>query len=224
MQMKKSRKYILLLLLLLPTLPTQAGEDWEVNPNLYQYSMTITGVCQSSDTLHEHTAEIVIGAFNSEGICVGKSTSRYYSSMAKYRIPLLIYGNTDGEKITLQAFFPEFDQVIHITDSIKFGVNDSQGNFKDPVIWTLEHAPDSLYEYEDPLIYPNPAHDDLTIVLPGDVVSAAYVLFDLSGNNLQRGMLDSKLNTLNISNLPSGSFIIKLNMDNETRMLKFMRY
>ncbi|MFB6342485.1 T9SS type A sorting domain-containing protein [Saccharicrinis sp. FJH62] len=220
----KTTGYIILITMMFMTVTAEAEDDWNVNPNLYEYSMTITGICMANDSLYEKTPDIIVAAFNSMGECVGKSTSRYYSSMDKYRIPLLIYGNSTGEQITFRAFFPEFNKVIQIVDSVVFEVNDSKGNFKNPVIWYLQETPDSsITQVEDPLLYPNPARDELNIVIPPDLINANYAVMDLRGTMLMEGNLNSEVNLLNISTLPSGYYIIKLSIGKEIRCLKLIR-
>ncbi|MFB6319267.1 T9SS type A sorting domain-containing protein [Saccharicrinis sp. FJH54] len=221
--MRKIR-YIIFFIVMLMAVWAEAEDDWNVNPNLYEYSMTITGICMSNDSLYEETPDIIVAAFNAVGECVGKSTSRYYSSMDKYRIPLLIYGNSAGEKISFKAYFPEFKQFIRIVDSVVFEVNDSKGNFKDPIIWSLLETPDSsITQVEDPLLYPNPARDELNIAIPPDYINAGFTVMNLRGARFMEGKLDSKVNQLNIGNLTSGYYIIKLYNGDKTKSLKFVR-
>ncbi len=61
-------------------------------------------------------------------------------------------------------------------------------------------------------VYPNPAGDELTIQLTGDLHQKAYVYFyDVTGRLLRKQRLDSAYNVLTISDLPKGMIFYTIN-------------
>lgn len=70
-------------------------------------------------------------------------------------------------------------------------------------------------------VFPNPAADAITIVCNGDVVNTAYTLCNLLGENILTGGLNTNSNTIKISDLQAGIYI--LNLKNSTDALMKIR-
>jgi len=60
-------------------------------------------------------------------------------------------------------------------------------------------------------IYPNPANEKLTISLPENSSKTEGILYDNAGKELQRFLLKSGENTLNINHLESGIYFLEMN-------------
>jgi hypothetical protein len=58
-------------------------------------------------------------------------------------------------------------------------------------------------------IYPVPANEELTISNP-DLQRVEYKLYDLSGKDIQGDFIPNSVNTIDISNLAPGNYIIKI--------------
>lgn len=66
-------------------------------------------------------------------------------------------------------------------------------------------------------VYPNPVKDVLTVVAPDEVATAPAALFDITGRQINYGKMDD--NTINVSALPSGIYILKLG-NSSTKFVK----
>jgi photosystem II stability/assembly factor-like uncharacterized protein len=60
-------------------------------------------------------------------------------------------------------------------------------------------------------IYPNPAHEKLTVSLPENSPKTEGILLDNAGKELQRFLLNSGENTLDINHLESGIYFLEIN-------------
>jgi photosystem II stability/assembly factor-like uncharacterized protein len=60
-------------------------------------------------------------------------------------------------------------------------------------------------------IYPNPANEKLTVSLPENSSKTEGILFDNAGKELQRFLLNSGENTLDIKHLESGIYFLEMN-------------
>jgi ligand-binding sensor domain-containing protein len=60
-------------------------------------------------------------------------------------------------------------------------------------------------------IYPNPAHEKLTVSLPENSSKTEGILLDNAGKELQRFLLNSDENTLDINHLESGIYFLEIN-------------
>lgn len=155
-------------------------EGWNLNPSSFEQSMTVTGVLQIADSVYDSASEIIIGAFMEDSICVGLSENKYFSKIAKYRVPLMIYGNKNGQMITLKAYVPDKDSIFLLSKAYEFKADLSYGNYLSPETWIINKET-SLFENQPNIIhlYPNPASDYLTIT-----TANAVQLYDAGGKLL----------------------------------------
>lgn len=63
-------------------------------------------------------------------------------------------------------------------------------------------------------LYPNPSADYLTLHLE-DITAAKYELYDVNGKNLQQSCISSDFTTIDISNLPSAVYILRICEENK---------
>lgn len=68
-------------------------------------------------------------------------------------------------------------------------------------------------------IYPNPTESLLSIVVPQNKISSLYTIFDYSGKLCQSGRIKSNSFVLDVSLLPAGFYVIKIDETN----LKFIK-
>ncbi len=192
---------------------THAQESWEVNASLYEYSMTVTAVIQVADTLAEHTPELKLGAFNPEGICVGVGNARYYASVEKYRIPLIIYGDTNGEELDLRAYFMGQDIEINLQNDFAFVPNSSLGNFVNPQVLMAIEFPVSVEDQpadKDFKLYPNPAVEQITVT----AINKGIISFwNLEGRLVLQQNITDKNTHIEVSELPRGNYILQFTSD-----------
>ena len=109
-----------------------AEPNWQVDGSQYEYNMTVTGVVSLSDTLVENSPEVIVAAFNEAGECLGKTEVRYYAAIEKYRVPLMVYSNTNNEVIRLKAYVPAIDSLCFLTGAFNFTSDASLGNYSEP--------------------------------------------------------------------------------------------
>jgi hypothetical protein len=62
-------------------------------------------------------------------------------------------------------------------------------------------------------IYPNPANDELKIVLR-DIESANFTIFDIAGKPIEQGKLTNYNNFINVSNFAAGFYQVGINIEN----------
>ncbi|MDD4395141.1 MAG: T9SS type A sorting domain-containing protein, partial [Bacteroidales bacterium] len=78
---------------------------------------------------------------------------------------------------------------------------------------------DHIDLYNDPTItlsvYPNPTTSTLTVELSDNETSRPieYLLFDIYGKEIMKGMMNDGQNTINISNLSNGIYLLKVVSD-----------
>ena len=71
-------------------------------------------------------------------------------------------------------------------------------------------------------IYPNPANDFITIETNENSKNGAYYLLDINGKIIQHAVLN-KLQTIEITSLPSGIYFIKLEIAGKIAYEKFVK-
>jgi hypothetical protein len=71
-------------------------------------------------------------------------------------------------------------------------------------------------------LFPNPATDFLTIQLPGNKNSIVSIC-DVLGHELLKTIMNNEHNSINISNLPSGIYMLKAETSTETSISKFIK-
>lgn len=73
-------------------------------------------------------------------------------------------------------------------------------------------------------LYPNPVQTELNIVLPSNLDKATVEIYDILGKRINQNKLKSSFNTVNISNLNSGIYIIKIiGADNTYGVKQFVK-
>jgi hypothetical protein len=68
-------------------------------------------------------------------------------------------------------------------------------------------------------VVPNPASDFINIILPDERVIGNLEILDLFG----RVVFNSKSNTLNVSSLPNGIYILNIEAEGDTFQKKFIK-
>ncbi len=108
------------------------------------------------------------------------------------------YATTNTYHVCVIIYTPcGSDTICADVNAIGVGINDPAN--------TLTHI----------TIYPTPTTDLLNI--SGITSTTRYRLFSLTGTTLQDGTLQTGNNTLNVSNLPSGVYLLQFSNDNEAR-------
>lgn len=74
-------------------------------------------------------------------------------------------------------------------------------------------------------IYPNPANDFIAIELPKNEIIQNILVFDLSGKTVQLDNIENsyQVQMLNVSNLATGAYLVRIQTDKELYMNKFIK-
>jgi hypothetical protein len=71
-------------------------------------------------------------------------------------------------------------------------------------------------------IFPNPANNNINVLLKNEVKST-YEIFDVTGKNMLNGSLNSDVNQINVSDLPAGFYFIKMISDQKQSVNPFVK-
>ena len=72
-------------------------------------------------------------------------------------------------------------------------------------------------------LYPNPADKQITITITTDQIGVKYYLYDVIGRIVTQGELSQNENTIDVSNLNAGIFLVKI-MTSKPKTMKFIKY
>jgi hypothetical protein len=111
-----------------------AQPNWEVNPQEFEFSMTITGKVTTNGYFSIDENDIVAAFIN--GQCRGIVNLKYESFMGSYFAYLMVYSNNTAEDITFKIFDASENLVISAKDTIVFGVNSIIGSLDEPIIFS----------------------------------------------------------------------------------------
>ncbi|MCW3789171.1 T9SS type A sorting domain-containing protein [Plebeiibacterium sediminum] len=200
---------------------------WSVNSASYEYDMTVTCVVDLNGTLVESTGGVIVGAFDENENCVGKAEALYYNSVEKYRVPLMIFSNTNGVQIHLKAYIPEQSSVYDIETTIQFESNGSLGNFAVPYELEAGSISTGINKGEilsdEVSIFPNPAKDILNVLLSFEENSYRLNLYSLAGELIGQRNGCKKHEVISIENLPNGTYLLQIISDKGVFSKKFIK-
>jgi hypothetical protein len=72
-------------------------------------------------------------------------------------------------------------------------------------------------------VYPNPAKNNLTIVASNEFINSRIQIIDATGRIMQKSILKANNNSINISKLRKGVYIVQLISDTKIKSLKFVK-
>lgn len=129
------------------------------------------------------------------------SSTETSETWCKYR-----YLAYDDAELSTYNYFKDFRYSVRCVKDDAVGV-EGQGAIKNQI-----------------KIYPNPADDFISIQFTEQVNHPVEVtFFNLSGRLLRETLIDSKINQVDISNLPAGIYLIKVIIDQEIITQKFIK-
>lgn len=111
---------------------------WEVNPNLFDYSMTITGKV-SVDGAFSVDENDVVAAFI-DGECRGITNVKYQSALSDYFVFLMIYNDEPTGTVTFKIYDASADKEVEVLSQINFIVNDIKGSISSPFLFSGNNA------------------------------------------------------------------------------------
>jgi hypothetical protein len=72
-------------------------------------------------------------------------------------------------------------------------------------------------------VYPNPASDKIYIQASGNISDATFEISDALGKAIMKSNLNGNSQAINISQLPSGVYLVKITSGSETKALRFVK-
>lgn len=138
--MNSLKRAFILFTLIFAYVSVQAGpgadpadpETWEIIPNSYQYSMTVTAVLvfgmDESRDVQDKIAAFV------DGECRGvASPITYVPSEDRYVANLMVYSNRiAGDSVTIYMWDRSEDEIVEVSEKLIFSQNATYGNAYDP--------------------------------------------------------------------------------------------
>jgi hypothetical protein len=110
------------------------SDGFEANPFLYEYNMNVNGMANLNIIGEEDEEEMIVGAFI-DGVCRGTGTFEYNTMLRKWRVVMLVNGNTEdlGKEIEFR-FKNETTGAEYITngDQLTFVADGIMGTIEDP--------------------------------------------------------------------------------------------
>ncbi|MFB6342253.1 T9SS type A sorting domain-containing protein [Saccharicrinis sp. FJH62] len=206
-----------LLFLCLCHLDINAQDEWTVNPANFQNTMTIT--CMARYDWAVVNDSVTIAAFV-EGECRGVKESVYIPEVNKHEVFLMVYSNTQNEKVNFKVYFKKMNQTVDIMDTVVFTSNAIIGNYNSPKIWRTETnlAVESI-NFETVTLYPNPVHRELKISNGQPI--REIIIYSLNGEELIRDKAGNK--TVDVSTLNPGIYFCKLSDGKNAVVKRFMK-
>jgi len=111
-----------------------AQPNWELNPQDYEFSMTITGKVNTDGFFSDDENDMVAAFAN--GKCRGFAKSLYENFENGYFVYLMVYSNSPFEKITFKIFDASENEVVETSDSANFVINNIMGSIDSPFIFS----------------------------------------------------------------------------------------
>lgn len=108
-------------------------------------------------------------------------------------------------------------------DLICFKLNDEIHYFNESFD---ECMPSGVSENEfvkNALIFPNPTNDEINIVIPENFISRRISVFDIYGKMMKSEYISTKNIVINLNNLPTGIYVVKIQGENSTLNYKVLK-
>jgi hypothetical protein len=128
--------------------------------------------------------------------------------------------NTDGTGRTNEFDIQSTDQNL-ASNWIAGCIGGSPAHAYDPNCGLVDIA--TIGSLQDIQLYPNPAHDQVNIVLTENAKSSKYELVDMLGQVIQTGIFRVGLNELNVDDIASGMYLIRISSEAQQLDLRFTK-
>lgn len=104
--------------------------SWSVNPDNFQHSMTIVGEISINSAVSTDVNDQVAAFVGTE--CRGVANLAFFESNGKYLIYLIVYGNTESEKLEFKLYDASADVVYTPVTNLTFSGNTNLGSPDSP--------------------------------------------------------------------------------------------
>ncbi|MDL2242090.1 T9SS type A sorting domain-containing protein, partial [Bacteroidales bacterium OttesenSCG-928-L03] len=181
-----------------------------VAPNTYSDNMSVIAVVKRWSTV---VNPVEVGVFV-DGECRGAQTAG-----TNGLVFLTVAGEGTNATLNFKIYEPATGEETSITQTLTYSTDAVVGSIAQPYVIWLEGTGINNVLLEEISIYPNPVVTDLFIRNAPETIERLEVI-DVSGRTvmIRNNFRDE---SLNVSNLAVGTYILKLTHENETLMLKF---
>lgn len=134
--MKKLKLHLIAVFLILICSTVYAqGPSWNVNPNQYIYSMTLTGkvTIDGAASIDEND---IVAAFI-DGECRGVANVTYQEILDEYFVFLMIYSNDPSGTVSLKIYDSSDDKELNVSTTFNFSVNGIVGSVSTPFDFSI---------------------------------------------------------------------------------------
>ena len=107
-----------------------AQPNWTVNPNLYDYSMTITGKMLVDGTASVDVNDMVAAFIGGE--CRGVTNVKYQSALQDYFAFLMVYSNNPTGTVSFKIYDASENKEYNVGATLSFSVNGIVGSVSSP--------------------------------------------------------------------------------------------
>ncbi len=107
-----------------------AQPAWNVNANLYDYSMSVTGKVSIDGATSVDVNDMVAAFIGGE--CRGVINVKYQSTLTDYFVFLLIYSNNPTGSVSFKIYDASENKEIEVGSSVSFTVNGIVGSISNP--------------------------------------------------------------------------------------------
>lgn len=175
----------------------------------YTITLTMTGSAHAFELTSEKSGGTKVGTFSSaSGVTLYNSSKSVVANMM-FTIKTLTWTapTTGNGPVTFYACFASGQ-----SNAKKCTYTESEST-----IGIYETSVNAIFN-----IYPNPASDKLTIILP-DITGVTMKIYDIQGQFISEQIPDRKTLEINISNLEKGAYIIKVESQERTSIMRFIK-
>lgn len=118
--------------------------DWSVNPNAFEFSMTIVAVIDIQGDVTGNPNNI-LGAFVGNETRGVSNTDIFVNSMGQYMAFIHVYAHASGEQITFRYYDHSADmEYTAVNSPISFVVDGSVGNTSSPILISNNNWPSGI--------------------------------------------------------------------------------
>lgn len=141
--------------------------------------------------------------------------------------PLIIRAENVGPSNTRRVFLNFYPPSIDVRDDFWDTSSDGARIMRNALLWAIDGAVLDTDDNEIPLevsIYPNPAQNELTISNTSNVLIEKVQVIDILGRVVSNlGRINDTSRTVDISNLTTGMYLLRLEGAGSSNVIKFIK-
>ena len=108
--------------------------DWAVRAQDYEFTMNITGLLFTHDSISADAFDMV-GAFVGDE-CRGVAQPVFIEALDQYMVFMTVYGSSDeSDQVMFRAYNADADEELYVEEALAFVPNEIIGNVDEPFIW-----------------------------------------------------------------------------------------